>query len=136
MQLLNSKAERLELATSIANWLDEAMTFLDDWVFQVSRKGKYLPGSPSRPSPGPFAYCEGTWKFSLVCDPWTWNHRPNRRIPHRQFELDEIRNEVHRAVTVVCHNLISPTPANKLLADVRKKHKLKKLNSKDLFGDD
>jgi hypothetical protein len=132
---MNAKYKRA-LAIEIAIWFWSALGYLrpEAWTFAVDKTGQYLPGTEPHNAPPPFVHRDGDWHLFLQCDPWDRGSR--RRKPHRKWEVEVIRDTLHRAVSCSLHNLVGSATANKLLKEFREAHNLKVLREKEIFIDE
>ena len=125
-----NKEARSVIAHEVFNWFAGAIGYLaaDQWQFAVNKKGVYLPGTPTGAKPADFAYSQGAWTLTLRVLSRV------ERTPHRQLELTNAREELHKVVTILLMNLIGSAPAGKWLATIRKEHGLPKLRKADIWG--
>jgi len=125
-----NKRERIEIAISVLAWFEFAIEYLDKgaWTFAVSKEGKYLPGEPSREKPEDFELVHGAWSFRLRVLSRV------ERIPHRQLELTNAREELHKVVTILLMNLAGSAQAGKWLKSVRSFYGLPNLRKSDIWG--
>lgn len=125
------KAAREVIAAEVVGWWNaSAVPFLsaDNWSFAVNKKGKYLPGKSTNPAPEEFNHELGAWSLTLR------TLSKVERIPHRQLELTNAREALHKVVTIVLMNLVGSATAGKLLAPSRAAHGLPKLRKADIWG--
>lgn len=123
------KLDAEDIAADVVAWFGRCLQWLDEsnWTFMVNRYGHYLIGEFDACEPPNFEYTGDHWMFTLRC-------RGGRvRTPHCCEELTEVRERLHKVVTIVVMNLTSSAKTNKLLADLQKCHKLAKLRKADIL---
>lgn len=125
MQTRSDKRQEKEnfrqLQEAVIPWLVEVLDYLDEafWLFQVSRKGKYMPGHQLLVDvPAPFEFRttqpEGRVQF-----------RVPRAVPRNKQELQAARETVHRVVSIALIASVGLTTCNRALRDLRQRHALK-----------
>lgn len=122
------REDRDELAGNLVTWFAKCCDYYDpDYWFFTTTDGKYDEGSGRLPMPCPFLYQTGQWSLTLRCLALC------ARRPHNTIDLSQDLATLHKVVTIVLWNLLGSAPTGRLLADLRKKHDLPKLKTKDLI---
>lgn len=125
-----NRAFRMTIAVEVLGWFENALPFLaaDNWTFRVCSKGKYLPGEPLTAQPETLEIVNGDWTLTFRA------LSREERIPHRQLELTNARETLHKVVTICLMNLIGSAEAGRWLKVHRTVYQLPVLRKVDIWG--